>query len=399
MTPYIVLMALLLAFLSSGILIGGWVVYPAVISRRGMKVAESPPGRAAESRPAAELPPITVIVATREAPARVRARVDNLRDSDYPAELLHIIVAVDHAAQDVIGEMTDALADFATVVAGDAPGGKASALNAGVRSATTDILVFADTAQHFAPGTIRALVSELETGPFEAVTGTLAAESGDALMDAYWKRELNMRMGQAAKHSIICVTGCVYAMKRENWNPIPTGTICDDLWVTWSHALNGKRVGIVRSATAVDPRRFTRDQEYSRRLRTTTGLIQFIGRMPRVMSPTGNPMITDFLLHKVIRLVTPLLALIAVAAAFAVVVKHRPVLIASVVCAALLALAAAARYRFNFPRLAGDVGYAARLLFMPLSALRYALRGDWNVWRHSAAAASQPPRGDTGSTS
>jgi hypothetical protein len=47
-----------------------------------------------------------------------------------------------------------------TVVAGDAAGGKAANLNAAVRQAHNELLVFADTAQRFQADAIPALVAE-----------------------------------------------------------------------------------------------------------------------------------------------------------------------------------------------------------------------------------------------
>ena len=52
-----------------------------------------------------------------------------------------------------------------TVLDGDAAGGKAASVNAGVRAATGEVLVFTDTQQRFEPEAIDALVASLQSHP------------------------------------------------------------------------------------------------------------------------------------------------------------------------------------------------------------------------------------------
>jgi hypothetical protein len=90
---------------------------------------------------AARRPNVTVIIATREPAAIVRKRVNDALASDYPAQSLDVVVTVDHQHPGLVDEI-GAVPARARVVIGDAPGGKAAALNAGVRAATGDVLVF-----------------------------------------------------------------------------------------------------------------------------------------------------------------------------------------------------------------------------------------------------------------
>lgn len=370
----------LIASTAFGILFVGWVVYPSSTA----KSAEAGAGVIPAGTSNLVETPISVILATRESDQAILARIEDLRRGDYPTALMDIVIALDATRASGFNSLQEKLPAGTRAVHGTAAG-KSSALNAGVASATHDFLFFVDTAQSFERDTISKLVCAVRRDGWGAMTATLAPSSGDALMDRYWSRELAIRLGQATRHSIICVTGCAYIMHRRFWRDMPNGLICDDLWSTYAVVTNGGRVGIVTDARVSDPRRFTRDDEYARRLRTMTGMLQFVRWFPDVLSPRKNPMWIDFLLHKLTRPATPVLLLVGVFAAWGAVMLRSPVTawalfaigMAMITFVWLLALFAPGR----LGQKASALVFALRLLAMPLVAINRAARSDWNVWK------------------
>jgi hypothetical protein len=174
-------------------------------------------------------------------------------------------------------------------------------------------------------------------------------------------------------------------MHRRFWRDMPAGLICDDLWSTYSVVTNGGRVGIATEARVTDPRRFTREEEYARRLRTMTGMLQFVRWFPAVLSPQRNPMWRDFLLHKLTRPATPVLLLVGAAAAWGAVHLVSPIIawtlliIGTAIIAVVWLLARVAPGSLGH-RAKGLV-FAQRLLVMPLSAIGRAARSNWDVWK------------------
>lgn len=368
----------LVLILCVGLLIVGWVWYPERMARLGGS-------RSLEPAPEpSSWPPVSVVLATRESLESITTRLENLRCLDYDADLIEFVVALDasvaHRHNTLVGENGSRV----VVTAGAAPG-KSSALNAGVAVASHDLLLFVDTAQTFAPDVLRLLVQRTAVPGWGAATATLQPTSGDALMDSYWRRELAVRLGQTLKHSVICVTGCAYLMHRRYWTPMPTGLICDDLWSTYSVVTNGGRVAIVPDAKVVDPRKFTREQEYSRRLRTMTGLLQFIKWFPAVLSPSKNPIWSDFLFHKMARPATPVLLIVMMVSTFVLSWRWSPGATISLILGALIGTAGmvgiAKRTNRAIAERARTIVFSFRLLFMPLRAISLALRDDWNVWQ------------------
>jgi cellulose synthase/poly-beta-1,6-N-acetylglucosamine synthase-like glycosyltransferase len=271
------------------------------------------------------------------------------------------------------------------IVEGDAAGGKAATLNAAVRASTSEILVFADTAQSFRPDVVSQLVASLADGSLGAVSGMLetsAQGKRQTLADKYWLYERRLRNAEARLHSAIGVTGAIYASRRELWEPLPADLILDDLYVPMRLVLRGKRIGYNDRAIATDARSFAPRQEYQRKVRTLTGVIQLCAWLPKVLNPFRNPVWAQFVCHKLLRLLTPYLAaLVVIGAAWRVgdAMLHAQTRIPIVVAVsflALLVLLPPLRKRF-----ATQLAWGIALQTSVVVATVNGLRGRWDVWR------------------
>jgi biofilm PGA synthesis N-glycosyltransferase PgaC len=325
---------------------------------------------------------VVVVVATRDDPAFALERVRNLRAAEYPSHLLRILIAVDVTSQHQPEPYRSTLSDLADVIAGDPPGGKAATLNAGVRAADgADVLVFADVGQEFNAVAIRELVATLRAGSLGAVTGRYTHARTDGIMSAYADLEALIRAGQAAGRSVVSASGSILAMRPALWRDLPAGLICDDLFTGLSVVRQGSCVGFCPQAIAFDPRVFTRDQQFSRRVRTLTGLIQYCLVEPRALLPWSNPVWLHFVIHKVLRLLTPILLGVGLLALAVLLVPRAPLatlVILAVLAAASLALRLAAPAWFE--RAQAQVTWALRLALVPVLAISNGLRGRWTVW-------------------
>jgi cellulose synthase/poly-beta-1,6-N-acetylglucosamine synthase-like glycosyltransferase len=366
-----------------GLLALAWLAYPAAMWLRARRLA---PGGNTGAAPTER---VAVVVATRDDPAFALERVRNLRASEYPSHLLRVVVAVDVSSPFQLEAYGSALQAVADVVAGDLPGGKATTLNAGVRAASrgADVLVFADVGQEFNPGAIGQLASALRDEATGAVTGRYTHGRADGLMSAYASLEALIRAGQAAGRSVVSASGSILAIRPALWRELPPGLICDDLYTGLSVVRQGSRVGFAREAVAYDPRVFTRDQQFARRVRTLTGLIQYCLVEPGALLPWRNPVWLHFVMHKVLRLLTPIiLALGSVTLATWLVLRAPAV---SAITLAILAITAI-EFRFlapaRFRRANEQIVWALRLMLVPVVAIANGLRGRWSVWTPTSQA-------------
>lgn len=333
-------------------------------------------------------PLVTAVVATREAPPAIVERVSDLRAAEFPQDRLEVVVAVDASGPYAAAAYADVLGSAARVVAGDQPGGKSAALNAGVRAATGEILLFADSAQRFVPTVVRDLVVAVQADGVGAVSGVIAPAADDPLLDRYWQYELGLRRSQSAVHSIICVSGAVYAMRRALWRPMPAALICDDLFATTQTILQGWRVSICERALAIDPREFTREQHFRRKVRTLTGLVQLCAWTPEILLPWRNAIWIDLVFHKLTRVLLPYLGLMAAAAGLVLAINVAWPAVLWAGALAVLLLAAVVSFR---PSVIRQAAWAAKLSTAPVIALANALRGRWGVWHAAPHPASDAP--------
>lgn len=357
-----------------------WGGYPlAVRALGGLRRKRDGDGLAAS-------PAVSVILASSDDASAIRARVADLLATAYPPQLVEVIVGLDSARGKATPDELQGLDSRVTVVVGDAPGGKAASLNAAVRQARNELLVFADTAQRFQADAIPELVVEFRNPRFGAVSGMLdlpGAGGSRNLAEHYWRYERWLRRWEARLHSSVGVTGSIYAMRRALWQPLPAGLILDDLFLPMRLALAGWRVGFTERAQAHDIRRFAAGQEYRRKVRTLTGVIQVCAWLPGIMNPVRNPIWLQFVFHKLLRLLTPYLAaLVAVSGVWLVIsaVASSPLgTPALYVAAAVLLLLCLVPHVRRVLR--AQITWGLAMQSSIVVATVNGVRGRWDVWQ------------------
>ncbi len=361
-----------------------WLLYPMVIWLTSRFVKIYP-----RVEPT-ELPHVTAIVASRDDAATIAARVADFLLADYPADRLNVVVGLDSTGAPRLDDIRAACGGGnVAVVAANSPGGKAAGLNAAVRAADGDVLVFSDVQQRFAPDAIRVLVSRLHSDSrLAAVGGALqlpgdrAGGSGRSPVEWYWFLERALRSAEARLHSTVGVSGSIYAMWRSEWQPMPDQLILDDLWLPMRLVLAGRRVGYDLDATAWDARSTTAAQEKLRKVRTLTGNFQLLAWLPMLLLPVRNPIWLQFLSHKVLRLLTPwlLIALCVgiVGASWSLVSARIALVLFTITAASMTAI-------FLTPRTRGVAVRTAvwgwSLQMAVVQATMNGLRGRWDVWK------------------
>jgi poly-beta-1,6-N-acetyl-D-glucosamine synthase len=295
----------LIALLSLIGLLAVWGLYPLIIVAIGALTARR---RAVTVPPGATNPLVSIIITTRHDLETTRRRIADCLLTSHDLSKLEIVVAVDpRVTSDLVRDLASTM-DELCVVHGDAPGGKAATLNAGVRASRGDVLVFTDVHQRFYPDAIPELVRALRAPGVGAVSGSLEFPERRArrtLPELYWSFERWLRRHESVVHSCVGVTGAIWAMRRAHWTPLPDQLINDDVYAPMRIVLGGHRVAFAQHARAIETRRHAPREEYARKVRTLTGVIQVCSWLPRVLNPLRNPIWVQFVFHKLLRLLTP----------------------------------------------------------------------------------------------
>lgn len=278
-------------------------------------VATLAAGRRRREAPQRDLPLVSVVLVARNEEGRIRARLENLLASDYPADRLEIIMVSDGSTDGTLAAVAALNDPRITLIAQPERRGKAAGLNAGVSRAKGGVIVFADARQTFDSATIGELARRLSDPGIGAVSGELeiaASASGAGKgIDAYWRLEKFLRSKEAELDSCIGCTGAVYALRRELFSPIPEDTILDDVVIPMQAALRGARVAFASAAKAFDPQPLAPEIEARRKQRTLAGNFQMLFRYPEWLLPWRNRLWWQLISHKYLRLVAPVFLLVA----------------------------------------------------------------------------------------
>ncbi|MGH9719543.1 MAG: glycosyltransferase family 2 protein [Bryobacteraceae bacterium] len=283
--------------------------YPVLLALRSRERPE--PGR---SRLDVQEPSVTVLLAVRNGERWIRNKLRSILALDYPRRLLQILVISDGSDDATEAAVREFAAEGVELIA-IPRGGKASALNAGMASATGDILFFTDVRQPLDRAAVRHLTASLADPHVGVVSGELVILDGASQAEAntglYWRYEKWIRQRQSRIDSMTGATGCIYAMRRELAVPLPPNTILDDMYLPAGALLRGSRVVWNGAAKAYDDPA-PLGAEFRRKVRTQAGVYQLLRYYPQLLSPVHNRIWIHFVSHKLGRLLAPF-ALLAMA--------------------------------------------------------------------------------------
>jgi poly-beta-1,6-N-acetyl-D-glucosamine synthase len=259
-------------------------------------------------------PSVSVVIACLNEEKNIVARLENLLASDYPEELVEVIVVSDGSTDNTVAKVEGCDKDRVRVFHYAEQKGKPTALNLGIENAAGEIIVFADARQSFEAVAIKELVANFADQRVGAVSGAylMSDNRGSTVGEGvgfYWKYEELIRKSEALVGSVIGATGAIYAIRRRLWQPLPPETILDDVYTPMRIAMQGYRVVFEERALAHDVMAKSAAREFSRKVRTLTGNYQLCQLMPRLLLPTSG-LLLQFFSHKLMRLVAPIFMLL-----------------------------------------------------------------------------------------
>lgn len=258
---------------------------------------------------------VCVILVVHNEENRIADRIENLLAADYPPEKLRVLLVSDGSTDQTVSRAEACQSPRVRLLIHGERSGKAACLNAAFALADSELVVFADARQRFAPDTIRRLAAHFSDPKIGAVSGALeidGARSGiGSAVDAYWRFEKTIRVAEARFDSCIGCTGAVYAIRRALFSPIAPDTILDDVVIPMSIAVAGYRVLHDPAALAFDPQPLEPASERVRKRRTLAGNFQCLFRHPAWLVPWRNRLWWQLLSHKYLRLCAPAFLLLA----------------------------------------------------------------------------------------
>jgi len=259
-------------------------------------------------------PRVCLFIAANDEAAVIEAKLLNALALDYPADRLEVVVASDGSIDDT-NAIVRRFAPRVRLLDFSPRRGKIAAINEGMRSVTSDIIVFSDANTFLEPDAIRALVANFADEQVGAVSGDVALVGERAALgpseDLYYRYERWVQAAETNLGSMIGVDGALYAIRRELFVPAAADTILDDMAIPLAVLRAGRRVVFEPSARAHEQGSATAREEFARKSRVVAGAVQFMMRRESAVPLSSVQIVLSLVSHKVLRWVSPVFAMSA----------------------------------------------------------------------------------------
>jgi glycosyltransferase involved in cell wall biosynthesis len=233
------------------------------------------------------LPALCLIITAHNEEGRIRGKLDNALEIDYPREKLDIIVASD-CSEDTTDEIVSSYANRGIrLVRANERKGKEYAQLCAIRASSSEILVFSDVATRIPEDALRILASKFADEQVGAMSSEDCFVSPDGRVvgeGAYVKYEMWLRRLESSRAGLVGLSGSFFAARRE---------VCEE-WDIYSPSdfntgLNCARLGLVAitSSDVVGIYQDVQDPglEFRRKVRTVIRGVTAIVRHPEVLNP------------------------------------------------------------------------------------------------------------------
>lgn len=251
-------------------------------------------------------PDVTLFIAAYNEIDFIDEKIKNSFSLDYPKEKLHHIWVTDGSNDGT----TEALRKFNNIIVyhNKERRGKTGALNRGIKFVKTPIVIFSDANSILNKDAIRHIVNEFKNQKVGCVAGEKriiiktkdnAVNSGEGI---YWKYESFIKKSESIINSTLGAVGELFAIRTDLYTKIEDDTILDDFIISLRIAQKGYKIKYTPEAYASEEASINIHEELKRKTRIAFGGFQAISRLPNLLNPFKNPMLTfQYLSHKVFR--------------------------------------------------------------------------------------------------
>ena len=237
-------------------------------------------------------PTVTIMVVAHNEEKVIAEKLQNLMDTDYPADKLEFLIASDFCT-----DKTDEIVE--SFIAAHPERririhksvhhyGKTNAQNETQELCNTEILVMTDANAMFEPNAVRELVSYFTDPDIAYVSGQLRYMNTEGNKTAnsegfYWKLDLMCRNIESRFQTITAGNGAIYAVRNKDYEMIPP-IECHDSSFPIVYALEKKRAIYNPEAIAYEKAGEINEDEFKRKVRMNRIILRGICPDTRVFN-------------------------------------------------------------------------------------------------------------------
>jgi cellulose synthase/poly-beta-1,6-N-acetylglucosamine synthase-like glycosyltransferase len=265
----------------------------------------------------AAAPRVTVVVPAYNEEEIIRRKIENTLGLDYPREKLDIVVISDGSTDGTVRIASEYATRGVAVIDFPERRGKVRALLDAEPRIHCDVIVFSDASGMLRPDSLREMIANFADPDVGCVCGYYRSpgleEGGGHGELLYWDYEFSIKKAQSRRGTLLGATGAMYAVRRGLFVPPRPDTINDDFVIPSLVVLRGYRSVLEEKAVVddYDPHM----GNFKSRVRVSAGNWQQLFYLKGLLSPARPGLAWQFLSHKVIRMVIPILLILILVAA------------------------------------------------------------------------------------
>lgn len=269
--------------------------------------------------------PVTVIIVAHNEEKVIEEKLKSCLAQDYEGALTTVVIA-DGSTDGTVAVVSKFREQGVISMARAERSGKAVCLNYAIDRCETEYIVFTDARQRLHSSAVRLLMENFGDSRVGAVSGELqfvdAETDFSEGISTYWAVEKKIRELESSFSSTVGVTGALYAARKSLLSPLPPNLILDDVWVPMKVLESGHRVVFERAALAYDRPSQNAQVERRRKVRTLAGNYQLVQLWPQLLSPISNSIWLQFVSHKMLRLLSPLMLVVIAVSSLLLITRH-----------------------------------------------------------------------------
>jgi cellulose synthase/poly-beta-1,6-N-acetylglucosamine synthase-like glycosyltransferase len=259
-----------------------------------------------------DLPSVSVLISALNEEDVIHERLENVLALDYPMEKLETVIASDGSfdkTAQIVQRYVEMYPGRIRLLDYSERRGKSTVLNTSLPQTKSEIVVLSDANTMFESKAVLNLARWFRNPAVGVVCGKLFlrdSQSGKNVDGLYWRYENFLKECESRLGALLGANGAIYAIRRNQYVPIPAETIIDDFVIPLLSKLR-YRNQIIYDTEAIATEETAADigGEFRRRCRIGAGGFQSLPRLWRLILPTHGWMSFAFISHKVFRWLCP----------------------------------------------------------------------------------------------
>lgn len=262
---------------------------------------------------------VSVVLALHNEAHHLQRKLDSLFNMQGADQIVEVLLGSDGSTDEtatLIARLNDSRV---CLIPFNERRGKPAVLNDLIPQARGEFVLLTDARQEFDAGFLTEALANFADDRVGVVSGELVFRTDGAQSTAaegiglYWRYEKFLRSAESRFRGVPGATGACYLIRAKLFQPIPPTTILDDVAIPLTIVAQGARCVFERKAIAYDRPSQTPRQEAIRKRRTIAGAAQLIRLYPQWLWPGAQPLWFEYVSHKLARLASPLLLIVALA--------------------------------------------------------------------------------------